>query len=102
METEEGWLVLTHGVGPMRAYALGAVLLDLHDPRRVIASLDEPLMVANEEEREGYVPNVLYSCGALVHGRSIVLPYGLSDSAVGMAAVDLDALLARLLGTGPG
>ncbi len=98
LETPEGWLVLTHGVGPMRTYALGAILLDLEDPRRVLATLPGPLLVANEDEREGYVPNVLYSCGALLHGEALVLPYGFSDSAVGFALVDVAELLGRLNG----
>ncbi len=100
LETPEGWLVLTHGVGPMREYSIGAILLDLDDPRRVIGTLSCPLLVANEDEREGYVPNVVYSCGALVHGKSIVLPYGFSDSAVGFARVDIAELL-RGLRAGP-
>lgn len=96
LETPEGWLVLTHGVGPMRAYGIGAILLDLDDPCRVIATLPDPLLVADEDEREGYVPNVLYSCGALAHGQRLVLPYGISDSGVGFALVDLAWLLGRL------
>jgi predicted GH43/DUF377 family glycosyl hydrolase len=96
IETPQGWLVLTHGVGPMRTYSIGAVLLDLDDPRRVIAKLPDPFLVANEEEREGYVPNVVYSCGALLHGQTLVLPYGFSDSTVGFALVDLPELLAQL------
>jgi predicted GH43/DUF377 family glycosyl hydrolase len=96
LETPGGWLVLTHGVGPMRAYGIGAVLLDLEDPRRVIATLPGPLLVANEDEREGYVPNVLYSCGALLHGQKLVLPYGFSDRGVGFALLDLADLLDRL------
>jgi predicted GH43/DUF377 family glycosyl hydrolase len=96
LETPEGWLVLTHGVGPMRTYGIGAVLLDLDDPRTVIGTLPGPLVVANEDERDGYVPNVLYSCGALLHGGALVLPYGLSDSAVGFALVDMAELLGQL------
>ncbi len=99
LETPEGWLVLTHGVGPMHEYSIGAILLDLDDPRLVIGTLFSPLLVANENEREGYVPNVVYSCGALAHGKTIVLPYGFSDSAVGFARVDTAELL-RLLTTG--
>jgi predicted GH43/DUF377 family glycosyl hydrolase len=82
----------------MRTYALGAILLDLEDPRRVLATLPGPLLVANEDEREGYVPNVVYSCGALLHGQTLVLPYGFSDSAVGFALIDLPELLGRLSG----
>jgi predicted GH43/DUF377 family glycosyl hydrolase len=96
LETPAGWLVLTHGVGPMREYAIGAILLDLDDPRRVLATLPDPLLVANEDEREGYVPNVVYSCGALVHGQTLLLPYGFSDRTIGLALVDLPELLNRL------
>jgi predicted GH43/DUF377 family glycosyl hydrolase len=96
LETAEGWIVLTHGVGPMRSYGIGAILLDLDDPRRIIGSLPDPLLEANEDEREGYVPNVVHSCGALVHGGSLVLPYGFSDSAVGFAQVDIAELLHAL------
>jgi predicted GH43/DUF377 family glycosyl hydrolase len=96
IETADGWLVLTHGVGPMRSYGIGAILLDLDDPRRVIRSLPYPLLVANEEEREGYVPNVVYSCGALAHGQTLVVPYGFSDSAVGYASVDIAMLLSQM------
>jgi predicted GH43/DUF377 family glycosyl hydrolase len=96
VETPEGWLVLTHGVGPMRCYGIGAILLDLDDPRRIIGRLPYPLLEANEEEREGYVPNVVYSCGALVHGEALVLPYGFSDTAVGFARVDIRELLSAL------
>jgi predicted GH43/DUF377 family glycosyl hydrolase len=96
IETPEGWLVLTHGVGPMHAYGVGAILLDIDDPRRVIGELSYPLLAANEEEREGYVPNVVYSCGALVHGQGLVMPYGFSDSAIGFAQVDIAELLNAL------
>jgi len=96
IETEAGWLVITHGVGPMRRYAIGALLLDLDDPRRVLGALREPLLAPDATEREGYVPNVVYSCGAMVHGRNLVLPYGLSDGAVGVAVISLPELLAEL------
>lgn len=96
IETDRGWLVLTHGVGPMRAYGIGATLLDLDDPTVIIGSLAEPLLTPNAEERDGYVPNVVYSCGGLVHGDTLVLPYGCSDSVIRVAFVDLPALLARL------
>jgi predicted GH43/DUF377 family glycosyl hydrolase len=98
VETEEGWLVITHGVGPMRRYVLGALLLDLEDPTRVIGQLRDPLLEPEGAEREGYVPNVVYSCGAMVHGSRLVLPYGLSDTSVGIALIDLPALLAALRG----
>jgi predicted GH43/DUF377 family glycosyl hydrolase len=96
IETEAGWLVLTHGVGPMRTYAISAILLDLDDPYRVLAALPEPLLTAQSDERDGYVPNVVYSCGALVHQDSLLLPYGMSDTGIGIARVDLPALLDRL------
>ena len=87
LETDEGWLVITHGVGPMRRYVLGALLLDLDDPRRVVGQLREPLLGPEATEREGYVPNVVYSCGAMLNGKDLVLPYGLSDAAIGVARV---------------
>lgn len=96
IETEAGWLVLTHGVGPMRQYAIGAMLLDLEDPSRVIAHLPEPLMTPEEDEREGYVPNVLYSCGSMVHGETLVLPYGFADGGIRIALVTMAELLERL------
>jgi predicted GH43/DUF377 family glycosyl hydrolase len=96
IETGEGWLVLTHGVGAMRTYVMGAILLDLEDPRHVIATLRAPLLEADEDEREGYVPNVVYSCGGLVHGQTLVVPYGFSDTAIGFARVDLADLLDRM------
>ena len=93
IETEAGWLVLTHGVGAMRKYCLGAFLLDRKDPTRVIGRLREPLLSPNETEREGYVPNVVYTCGALLHGRELVIPYAMSDSATSFATVPLNELL---------
>ena len=96
LETPAGWLVFTHGVGPMREYAIGAVLLDLDEPERLIAALPEPLLVADESERDGYVPDVVYSCGSMLHGETVVLPYGCSDSSVRFAIVDLPRLLDRL------
>ena len=96
IETPAGWLVITHGVGPMRRYVIGALLLDLDDPRRVIGQLREPLLAPEGMEREGYVPNVVYSCGAMLNGDDLVLPYGLSDAAVGVAIISLPDLLAEL------
>ena len=96
IETEAGWLVLTHGVGAMRKYCLGAFLLDLNDPTRVLGRLREPLLSPNEAEREGYVPNVVYTCGALLHGRELVIPYAMSDYATSFATVSLDQLLAAM------
>jgi predicted GH43/DUF377 family glycosyl hydrolase len=97
LETPEGWLVFTHGVGPMRVYSIGAVLLDLDDPTRVRARLPVPLLAPDESERDGYVPNVVYSCGALVHGDTVVLPYGIGDREVGIAVISLRRLLDGLL-----
>ena len=96
IETAAGWLVLSHGVGAMRKYCLGAFLLDLNDPSRVIGRLREPLLCPNESEREGYVPNVVYTCGALVHGEQLIIPYAMSDSATSFAAVSLADLLAAM------
>jgi predicted GH43/DUF377 family glycosyl hydrolase len=96
IETEAGWLVLTHGVGAMRRYAIGAILLDRDDPRRVIGRLREPLLEPVEDEREGYVPNVLYTCGALIHGNRLIMPYGYADSGIRVATVALDELLREL------
>ncbi|MEY2409341.1 MAG: hypothetical protein QOF48_2011 [Verrucomicrobiota bacterium] len=96
IETESGWLVLSHGVGPMRKYCIGAFLLDLEDPRKVIGRLREPLIKPNEIEREGYVPNVVYSCGSLVHGRQLIIPYAMSDHATTFATLLLDEVLAGM------
>jgi predicted GH43/DUF377 family glycosyl hydrolase len=96
IETEAGWLVITHGVGPMRKYCIGAALLDLHDPTRVIGRLREPLLAPEGNEREGYVPNVVYSCGSLLHDRELILPYAVSDRASAIASIPLDDLLAAL------
>lgn len=96
LETEAGWVVLTHGVGPMRKYCIGAILLDLEDPSQVIGRLAEPLLSPDESEREGYVPNVVYSCGSMVHQGRLIMPYAMSDRASSIATVSLDALLERL------
>lgn len=96
IETEAGWLVLTHGVGPMRKYALGAFLLDRDDPARVIGRLETPLLEPNANEREGYVPNVVYSCGAVVHGRDLIIPYAMADYASTFATVRLDEVLGAM------
>lgn len=93
IETEAGWLVLSHGVGAMRKYCLGAFLLDLNDPTRVIGRLRQPLLCPNEAEREGYVPNVVYSCGSLLHHGQLIIPYATSDSASTFATVALEDLL---------
>ena len=96
IETDAGWLVLTHGVGPMRTYCVGAILLDLDDPTRIVGQLPQPLLSPATDEQNGYVPNVVYSCGALVHADTLVLPYGIADAAVGIATVALPELLAVL------
>lgn len=101
IETEAGWLVLTHGVGPMRRYVIGAALLDLDEPGRVLGRLHEPLLEPTPEEREGYVPNVVYSCGALVHAGRLILPYAMSDQSASFATVPLDALVAELKSNPP-
>lgn len=96
VETDAGWLVLTHGVGPMRTYRIGAILLDLDDPTRILGQLSQPLLSPVIDEQDGYVPNVVYSCGALVHADTLVLPYGIADCAIGIATVALPDLLAGL------
>ena len=98
IETSAGWLVITHGVGPMRKYCLGAVLLDLHDPSRVIGRLREPLLRPAPDEREGYVPNVVYSCGAMIHGPNLILPYARSDTSSRIAIIPLADVLEGLTG----
>lgn len=100
IETEAGWLVITHGVGPFRRYCLGALLLDLEDPVRVIGRLRQPLLSPADDERDGYVPNVVYSCGALLHGGLLVLPYGFSDVGARIATLRIDDLLSALTGVG--
>lgn len=96
IELDEGWLLLTHGVGAMRKYSIGAVLLDKDDPSKIIGRTSEPLLAAVSEDREGYVPNVVYSCGAMRHGDSIFIPYGVADSSVAFAFMKIDALLAEM------
>ena len=99
IETPAGWLVLTHGVGPMRIYRLGAILLDLHNPERVIATLPDPLLSPDPDERDGYVPNVVYSCGGLIHDGMLWLAYGLSDQRTAFASTDVAALLDQFRST---
>jgi predicted GH43/DUF377 family glycosyl hydrolase len=96
IETDAGWLVLTHGVGPMRKYCIGAMLLDLQDPSKVIGRLNEPLLEPAPTGRNGYVPNVVYTCGALVHGSRLVLPYGMNDTETTIVTIDLETLLTAL------
>jgi len=96
IETDAGWLVLSHGVGPMRQYSIGAFLLDRDDPAKVIGRLRGPLLKPNQSEREGYVPNVVYTCGALVHNGELIVPYGMADHATGFATVPLAEVLAAM------
>jgi predicted GH43/DUF377 family glycosyl hydrolase len=93
LETDEGWIVLTHGVGPMREYCIGAMLLDLENPTRIIARLEDPLLAPREEEREGYVPNVVYTCGSIIHNNELVIPYAMSDIMSGIATVGVSDLI---------
>jgi predicted GH43/DUF377 family glycosyl hydrolase len=96
IETEKGWLVLTHGVGNMRQYSIGVILLDLNDPTKIIARLEDPLLSANEEEREGYVPNVIYSCGGMIFNDTLIIPYAMSDSASRLAVVKVNTLFKKM------
>jgi predicted GH43/DUF377 family glycosyl hydrolase len=96
IETEAGWLVLTHGVGPMRRYCIGAMLLQLEDPSIVLGHLVMPLIEPDEPVRNGYVPNVVYTCGAMAHAGKLILPYGLSDTSTAISTVDLAELIAAL------
>ena len=97
IETDAGWLVLTHGVGPMRTYNIGAILLHLDDPTQVLGRLRSPLLSPAQDEQNGYVPNVVYSCGALVHADTLVIPYGIADSGIGIATAPLPQLLATMV-----
>ncbi|MCK5440308.1 MAG: response regulator [Maribacter sp.] len=97
IETNKGWLVITHGVGAMRRYVLGVILLDLKDPSKVLAQLVNPLLVANEKEREGYVPNVVYSCGSILHNNDVIIPYAMSDTSSGFASVSLKEIFDNLV-----
>jgi len=96
IELDEGWLLLTHGVGAMRQYAIGAVLLDRNDPSKVIGRTSQPILSAADQDREGYVPNVVYSCGAVRHGQTLFLPYGIADSSIGFAFISVASLLSQM------
>ena len=96
IEIEEGWLLLTHGVGAMRKYSIGAVLLDKDDPSKVIGRTREPILAAADQDREGYVPNVVYTCGAIRHGDNLFVPYGVADSSVAFAFIDIATLVAAM------
>ena len=97
IETDWGWLVLTHGVGPMRTYSIGAILLDIDDPRRVIAVREQPLLHPGRDRRSGYVPNVVYSCGAVALGDRLVLPYGVGDQTIAIATMSLARLIESMV-----
>jgi predicted GH43/DUF377 family glycosyl hydrolase len=97
IETDYGWLVITHGVGAMRRYCLGAVLLDIDDPKKVIGQISEPILMPNENEREGYVPNVVYSCGSIIHKKELIIPYAMSDYCSGIASISMDDLMEKML-----
>ena len=96
IEIDEGWLVITHGVGLVRNYAMGAALLDKADPSKVLARTPEPILRPSPKERDGYVPNVVYSCGAMVHDRTLLLPYGIADNFAAFAAGSVDELLGMM------
>ena len=96
IKTEEGWLLITHAVGPMRKYVLGAILLDLKNPSKIIKKLNKPLLAPNGQEREGYVPNVVYSCGSMAHEGNLILPYAKSDSASTFATLNTEELLTEM------
>ncbi len=97
IETDKGWIVLTHGVGAMRKYCIGAILLDLDNPYKVIGSTVDPILAPTEEEREGYVPNVVYSCGAIIHEGNLIIPYAMSDTNSGIATISISELLSSML-----
>ncbi|MEI6901454.1 MAG: response regulator, partial [Bacteroidota bacterium] len=96
IETEHGWLLITHGVGAMRRYCLGAVMLDLDDPSKITAQFSEPILMANDQEREGYVPNVVYSCGSIIHQNELIVPYAMSDYSSGVATIPLKELFEKM------
>jgi predicted GH43/DUF377 family glycosyl hydrolase len=96
LETPEGWLALFHGVGPMRKYSIWALLLDIDDPSKIIGQLEEPLLTPDEHERDGYVPNVVYTCGSMIHEDELIIPYGIADQRCGVASVSIPELLSRL------
>jgi predicted GH43/DUF377 family glycosyl hydrolase len=96
IEIDEGWLVITHGVGAVRNYCIGACLLDKHDPAKMLGRVTIPVLRPTPDERSGYVPNVIYSCGAMVHNRTLVLPFAVADSFTTFATMPLDRLLAEM------
>lgn len=96
IETDQGWILLTHGVGPMREYSIGVILLDIENPGKIIGNMSEPLLICSQEEREGYVPNVVYSCGSIIHNDNLIIPYAMSDTCSGIVTVSVSELLSRL------
>lgn len=92
VETDKGWILLTHGVGPMREYSIGIILLDLENPAKIIGNMNEPLLVCTSEEREGYVPNVVYSCGSIIHNDNLIVPYAMSDTCSGIVTISVSEL----------
>lgn len=93
IETDQGWILLTHGVGPMREYSIGVILLDIENPNKIIGNMSEPLLVCKQEEREGYVPNVVYSCGSIIHNDNLIIPYAMSDTCSGIVTISISELL---------
>lgn len=98
IETDQGWILITHGVGPMREYSIGVILLDIENPGKIIGNMSEPLLICNQEEREGYVPNVVYSCGSTIHNDNLIIPYAMSDTCSGIVTIKLSDLLPKLVG----
>lgn len=96
IETDKGWILLTHGVGPMREYCIGIILLDIENPSKIIGNMIEPLLVCNAEEREGYVPNVVYSCGSMIHNENLIVPYAMSDTCSGIVTISLSELFSNI------
>lgn len=96
IETEYGWVLLTHGVGPMRQYCIGITLLDIEDPSKIVNNMTEPLIIPDDEEREGYVPNVVYTCGAIVHNGNLIIPYAMSDTCTGIATLSVRDLFSSI------
>ena len=96
IETDAGWILITHAVGPMRRYVISAILLDIENPLKIIGGLNKPLIEPNEQEREGYVPNVVYSCGSIAHKKNLIIPYAYSDSSCGFAKIGINELLKKM------
>jgi predicted GH43/DUF377 family glycosyl hydrolase len=96
IETKYGWLLITHAVGYLRRYSISAMLLDIDDPAKIIGMMDEPLLAPIDSEREGYVPNVLYSCGSMLHGGNLIIPFAISDSSCSFARIPLEELISKM------